>query len=351
VDSSVLLASDYSSLILPMPPQPGVFPLPYASTSTHKSRANHTEIHNGTTDMVTSYPPPPHHTVHHPSSSNLLAGPSSRPHGTFLLHLRHVLIHSFVASPGTNTDDGKKDRRRKEIVGRLGKEMNDRRDECVSPHCFLFVQQHSNKVGFASLVGANTPNRSLPFTAWPCNSPHVQKLFRHIRFAYTPSPSNVQRCSRSWRWKNGTLLRAQRRPMSWSANASRRNGSAVGTGYESGFLRASRSGGGEREMKRMGRELSVVRGLFFTFLFEGHIVEAFLQRPPSIPSRVHTSRVNFVTDSAHHLHQHLSHHTPTVSQTAWVLHLQDQSQTRTRSPSMSFRHPSHCHLPQHRYLT
>lgn len=93
-----------------MPPQPGVFPLPYASTSTHKSRANHTEIHNGTTDMVTNYPPPPHHTVHHASSSSLLAGPSSRPHGA-------------------NTDDGKKDRRRKEIVGRLGKEMNDRRDD------------------------------------------------------------------------------------------------------------------------------------------------------------------------------------------------------------------------------
>ena len=34
---------------------------------------------------------------------------------------------------GANVDDGKKDRRRKEIVGRLGKEMNDRRDECVLP--------------------------------------------------------------------------------------------------------------------------------------------------------------------------------------------------------------------------
>jgi hypothetical protein len=40
---------------------------------------------------------------------------------------------------GANIDDGKKDRRRKEIVGRLGKEMNDRRDECVSPLRFLFV--------------------------------------------------------------------------------------------------------------------------------------------------------------------------------------------------------------------
>ena len=250
-----------------MPPQPGVFPLPYASTSAHKSRANHTEIHNGTTDMVTSYPPPPHHTVHHPSSSSLLAGPSSRPHGTFLLHLGHVLIHSFIASPGANTDDGKKDRRRKEIVGRLGKEMNDRRDECVLSLCFLLVPS-AFKQGGICVVGANTPNRSLPFTASPCNSPHVQKRFRHIRFAYTPSPSNAQRCSRSWRWKNETLLRAQRQRMSWSANASRRNGSAVGTGYESGFLKASRSDGGEREMKRMVRELSVVRWIF-TFVVGG----------------------------------------------------------------------------------
>jgi len=90
-----------------MPPQPGVFPLPYAST--HKARANPTELHNGTTDVSTSYLPPPHHTIHH-TSSTLLAGSSSRPHGA-------------------NIDDGKKDRRRKEIVGRLGKEMNDRRDD------------------------------------------------------------------------------------------------------------------------------------------------------------------------------------------------------------------------------
>ncbi|KAI0272408.1 hypothetical protein BC834DRAFT_856600 [Gloeopeniophorella convolvens] len=90
-----------------MPPQPGVFPLPYAST--HKARANPTDILNGTSDMVMGYPLPPHHTVHHTSSA-LIAGPSSRLHGA-------------------NLDDGKKDRRRKEIVGRLGKEMNDRRDD------------------------------------------------------------------------------------------------------------------------------------------------------------------------------------------------------------------------------
>ena len=114
-----------------MPPQPGVFPLPYAST--HKARANPTEIHNGTTDVSSGYLPPSHHTIHHTPSA-LLAGPSSRLHGTFVSHSHDMrsasLIHHVA---GANIDDGKKDRRRKEIVGRLGKEMNDRRDECVSP--------------------------------------------------------------------------------------------------------------------------------------------------------------------------------------------------------------------------
>ena len=40
---------------------------------------------------------------------------------------------------GANADDGKKDRRRKEIVGRLGKEMDDRRDEWVFFVRFLLV--------------------------------------------------------------------------------------------------------------------------------------------------------------------------------------------------------------------
>src|SRR6266850_595082 len=82
-----------------MPPQPGVFPLPYAST--HKARANPTELHNGTSDLVTGYPPPPHHTIHHTSSSALLAGPSSRPHGMFSLH-PHTYITYQLWSPLTS---------------------------------------------------------------------------------------------------------------------------------------------------------------------------------------------------------------------------------------------------------
>ncbi|KAI0060659.1 hypothetical protein BV25DRAFT_917730 [Artomyces pyxidatus] len=88
-----------------MPPQPGMFALPYAST--HKARATTSvDMHNHVSDMNMGY----HHPSSHHSSSSMIAGPSSRPHGV-------------------NVEDGKKDRRRKEISGRLGKEMNERRDD------------------------------------------------------------------------------------------------------------------------------------------------------------------------------------------------------------------------------
>ena len=51
---------------------------------------------------------------------------------------------------GANVDDGKKDRRRKEIVGRLGREMNDRRDECVSPLASSLSHACSNEVASVS---------------------------------------------------------------------------------------------------------------------------------------------------------------------------------------------------------
>ncbi|TDL23761.1 hypothetical protein BD410DRAFT_838768 [Rickenella mellea] len=74
-----------------MPPQPGMFALPYAST--HKSRAGN-DMHGATTDIGVTY----HATT---------LGSSSRPHA----------------------EDNKKDRKRREIAGKLGKEMSDRRDE------------------------------------------------------------------------------------------------------------------------------------------------------------------------------------------------------------------------------
>ncbi|ETW79131.1 hypothetical protein HETIRDRAFT_323145 [Heterobasidion irregulare TC 32-1] len=83
-----------------MPPQPGMFAIPYASA--HKVRAsNNLEVHNGIPDMNMAYH---HHSHHHPnqlSSSTMIAGPSSRVH----------------------VDDSRREKRRKEIAGRLGREM------------------------------------------------------------------------------------------------------------------------------------------------------------------------------------------------------------------------------------
>ncbi|KAJ6572599.1 hypothetical protein B0H10DRAFT_1007366 [Mycena sp. CBHHK59/15] len=71
-----------------MPPQTGMFPLPYPAAT--KDALNITYQHH-----------------------NAVAGPSSRP-------------HTMVV------DDPKKDfKKRKEISGKLGKEIHDRRDECV----------------------------------------------------------------------------------------------------------------------------------------------------------------------------------------------------------------------------
>ena len=83
-----------------MPPQPGVFALPYAST------------HNVRPDVVH---------VHHPP-----AGPSSRTHGA------HPPSRS--ARPSAHhppADDPKRDKKRKDLSGKVGKEMTDRRDESV----------------------------------------------------------------------------------------------------------------------------------------------------------------------------------------------------------------------------
>lgn len=77
----------------------------------------------------------------------------------------------------------------------------------------------------------------------------------------------------------------------------------------------------------------------------------WVQRPRSIPNRVHTSHANFATGSAHRLPQRLSWHNLTGSRTARDPHLLVQSRTRTRSPSMSFHRPSHCHLLQHHFPT
>ncbi|KAF9219731.1 hypothetical protein BS17DRAFT_740199 [Gyrodon lividus] len=95
-----------------MPPQPGMFALPYAST--HKARADVIQPDN--MSMTISYQHQPHI-----QAQGQLHG--SNP------HLHHV--HSApVAGPSTRThDDPKRDKKRKDISVKVGKEMSDRRDE------------------------------------------------------------------------------------------------------------------------------------------------------------------------------------------------------------------------------
>ncbi|KAF8998490.1 hypothetical protein BDQ17DRAFT_1391667 [Cyathus striatus] len=82
-----------------MPPQQGIFPVPYGPphTTTAHGKARAGTYAADVSDMGMSY-----HPHHHPS----VAGPSSRLH-----------------------EDGKKEKRRKDIAGKLGKEIVDRRDD------------------------------------------------------------------------------------------------------------------------------------------------------------------------------------------------------------------------------
>ncbi|KAI6124864.1 hypothetical protein EV401DRAFT_2259566 [Pisolithus croceorrhizus] len=94
-----------------MPPQPGMFALPYAST--HKARADVIQPDN--TSMTISYqhfqaqPQPPQ--IQPPSNS----------------HVHHVHHYTGPSNPRTH-DDTKKEKKRKDISGKVGKEI-DRRDD------------------------------------------------------------------------------------------------------------------------------------------------------------------------------------------------------------------------------
>ena len=104
-----------------MPPQLGAFAIPYSAQ--HKGRPTpNAEI----VEVGTSY-------QHQPA-----AGPS-RIHGVFVHKISSSGSYLTLLPANGNgnlTEEAKKDKRRKEMVGKLGKEMSDRRDECVpeSPH-------------------------------------------------------------------------------------------------------------------------------------------------------------------------------------------------------------------------
>ena len=98
---------------LTMPPQPGVFALPY--TPAHKGR-----VQNGTSESAD---------VNNPIYTNMSAGPS-RVHGEYNGGAFFLTGRKHYNSPGTPVEDPKS-RKRKEAAGRMGKEMSDRREEYV----------------------------------------------------------------------------------------------------------------------------------------------------------------------------------------------------------------------------
>ena len=93
-----------------MPPQPGIFALPYGTTHSQ-----------GGALASTSSQAHLHHNFH--QHGGAVAGPSSRVHVT-----------------GSMDDTRKDNRKRKEVSGKLGKEMGDRRDELSF---FLFISGFS----------------------------------------------------------------------------------------------------------------------------------------------------------------------------------------------------------------
>ncbi|KAF5383658.1 hypothetical protein D9615_003845 [Tricholomella constricta] len=117
-----------------MPPQPGLFPVPYPSSSHTQPSHTHTQIHSSHSSHSLShgsshFKAPPgtgapdiythqsHSHQHHQSQSHHSHGGSSS--------RIHVHSHGHHAT----IDDGKKEKRRRELAGKLGKEMNDRRDD------------------------------------------------------------------------------------------------------------------------------------------------------------------------------------------------------------------------------
>lgn len=101
-----------------MPPQPGVFSVPYGMG--HKSRSN---TYNADGEMGVAY-------AHH--SHAPVAGPSSRMH------------------------EGKKEKRRKDLSGKLGKEMNDRREDHRSNYNEGIAALHGTAIQLSTRPDTNS---------------------------------------------------------------------------------------------------------------------------------------------------------------------------------------------------
>ena len=125
-----------------MPPQPGIFALPYGTTHSQSGGLASASSQGGGGyrhgSNSTQLQQQQQHLQQHPSSSHHAQQHSSLGHGHPLSHLHHNFHQhgGAVAGPSSRVhvsgsmDDTRKDnRKRKEVSGKLGKEMGDRRDE------------------------------------------------------------------------------------------------------------------------------------------------------------------------------------------------------------------------------
>jgi hypothetical protein len=203
-----------------MPPQPGMFALPYAST--HKARTDIIQPDNMPMSISYSNMQPPQGPNPHYHNTHPTAGPS-RVQGTSLF-LANLNVRTHLA----NKDDPKREKKRKDISGKVGKEMLDRRDEYVplrplfsSPLNFVLEDDTSLKI-------------SLHSTAPQCSSLLVQKLILFIISVYIPFLSSAPPCSPSTGSKKSIAWNQYRPPTRRSVKESRRNGARAVIVYENG---------------------------------------------------------------------------------------------------------------------
>ena len=106
-----------------MPPRPGMFAVPY--NATHKSsNQNRTEYQTDGYHQQS-------HSGSHQHQTNAHAG-SSRAHGAFCFRLLLFVTLADTRPIGcVKESDSRRDKKRREFAGRLGKEMIERRDEYV----------------------------------------------------------------------------------------------------------------------------------------------------------------------------------------------------------------------------
>jgi hypothetical protein len=127
-----------------------------------------------------------------------------------------------------NKDDPKREKKRKDISGKVGKEMLDRRDEYVPPRPLF-----SSPLNFV-LEDDTSLKISLHSTAPQCSSLPVQKLILSITSVCIPFLSSVPPSSPSTASKKSIAWIQYRPPTRRSVKESRKNGARAVIVYGKG---------------------------------------------------------------------------------------------------------------------